>query len=380
MYRDVEANSTATILHLFGFIRHLSGQSPLPQLRGAMMFTSDDSDQPNRLTIYRLDVKESRDTFAQDVLAGLTANPKKLLPRYFYDELGSRLFEAICCLPEYHVTRDEEEILSERIDEITKEIKGFDSDIVRLIELGSGSAQKTRHVIEALFRRNANLHYLPIDISRSSLERSSKELLQAYPSLRITAYAADYSSALRAVQSSDSKGSQHNLRTVVLFLGSSIGNLDSDESRNLLRDVRAALHPGDVFLIGADLKKSPDILIPAYADSLGVTAAFNLNLLVRINRELGGNFNLNKFEHRALYNEERSRVEMHLFSREAQTVEVREIDLEVNFETGESIHTENSYKYSIEDLRELAAATGFRLDRSWFDSSRRFSLSMFSAI
>jgi dimethylhistidine N-methyltransferase len=182
------------------------------------------------------------------------------------------------------------------------------------------------------------------------------------------------------MQSSDSKGSQDNLRTVVLFLGSSIGNLDSDESRNLLRDVRAALHPGDVFLIGADLKKSPDILIPAYADSLGVTAAFNLNLLVRINRELGGNFNLNKFEHRALYNEERSRVEMHLFSREAQTVEVREIDLEVNFETGESIHTENSYKYGIEDLRELAAATGFHLDRSWFDSNRRFSLSMFSAI
>lgn len=341
------------------------------------MFSADDSEKLDRLTMHRLNLVDGGNTFAQDVLDGLTSNPKKLLPKYFYDELGSRLFEAICSLPEYYVTRDEEEIIGERIDEITAEIKG--SGAVRLIELGSGSAQKTRHIIESLLRRDAELHYLPIDISSSSLERSAKELLEAYRSLRIEAYAADYLSALGALQSSAAQGLPDDLRTVVLFLGSSIGNLDADESVNLLGEVRRAIRPGDALLLGADLKKSRDILIPAYADALGVTAAFNLNLLVRINRELGGNFNLDKFEHRALYNEERGRVEMHLFSREAQAVRIGGIDLEVDFKSGESIHTENSYKYSAEDFRELAAATGFQLERSWFDRSRRFSLNLFSA-
>lgn len=343
------------------------------------MFSADDSEKLDRLTMHRLNLVDGGNTFAQDVRDGLTSNPKKLLPKYFYDELGSRLFEAICCLPEYYVTRDEEEIIGERIDEITAEIKGSGAGAVRLIELGSGSAQKTRHIIESLLRRDAELHYLPIDISSSSLERSAKELLEAYRSLRIEAYAADYLSALGALQSSAAQGLPDDLRTVVLFLGSSIGNLDADESVNLLGEVRRAIRPGDALLLGADLKKSRDILIPAYADALGVTAAFNLNLLVRINRELGGNFNLDKFEHRALYNEERGRVEMHLFSREAQAVRIGGIDLEVDFKSGESIHTENSYKYSAEDFRELAAATGFQLERSWFDRSRRFSLNLFSA-
>ena len=343
------------------------------------MSTADDSSWPTRLTMHRLDLKDDGDTFARDVLAGLTSRPKKLLPKYFYDELGSRLFEAICCLPEYHVTRDEEEILNEYVDEITSKINISGQGAVRLVELGSGSSQKTRHIIDALFRRVSELQYLPIDISRSSLERSSKELLQAYPRLSITAYAAAYDSALSALQGTSLQAPQGDVRTVVLFLGSSIGNLDPDEARYLLREVRRVLRPGDVLLVGADLKKSPDILIPAYADSLGVTAAFNLNLLVRINRELGGDFNLSNFEHRALYNEGHSRVEMHLFSRENQTVEISGINLEVKFDAGESIHTENSYKYGVDDLRHLATATGFDLNRSWFDGNRRFSLNMFSA-
>lgn len=343
------------------------------------MSTADDSSRPTRLTMHRLDLKGDGNTFAQDVLAGLTARPKTLSPKYFYDELGSRLFEAICCLPEYHVTRDEEEILNAHVDEITGKTDIPGRGRVRLVELGSGSSQKTRHIIDALFRRVPELEYVPIDISRTSLERSSKELLQAYPGLRIDAYAADYYSALGALQGANSEAPQGDVRTVVLFLGSSIGNLDADESRDLLRRVRSALRPGDALLLGADLRKSPDILIPAYADSLGVTAAFNLNLLVRINRELGGNFDLNKFEHRALYNEERSRVEMHLFSREKQTVEVKGLNLEVEFEAGESIHTENSYKYGVDDLRHLATATGFDLGASWFDGNRRFSLNLFAA-
>lgn len=342
------------------------------------MFTIDRSEQPNRLTIYRLNSSESQSSFAHDVSFGLTSNPKTLLPRYFYDNLGSRLFEAICCLPEYYVTRDESEIISERIEEIINESKIDDHGSVRLIELGSGSADKTRYVIESILRRNVELHYLPIDISSSSLERSSKELLLAYPQLRITAYAADYSSALGALQNTDTNESQA-LRTVVLFFGSSIGNLDPAESRDLLRKVRMILSPGDSLLMGADLKKSTEILIPAYDDALGVTAAFNLNLLVRINRELGGNFDIAKFRHRALYNEEHGRIEMHLFSLVKQVVRISRISLEVTFEQDESLHTENSYKYNVEDLRELARLTGFHLNRTWYDKNQHFSSNLFTA-
>jgi dimethylhistidine N-methyltransferase len=342
------------------------------------MLTTNRSEQPDRLTIHHLSSNESQNSFAQDVLVGLTSNPKTLLPKYFYDDLGSRLFEAICCLPEYYVTRDEIEIISERIEEITSEIKIPDNGSLQLIELGSGSAEKTRFVIESFLRRDADVHYLPIDISSSSLERSSKELLLAYPRLRITAYSADYASALGALQKTETNESQA-LRTLVLFFGSSIGNLDPAESRDLLRKVRMALNPGDSLLIGADLKKSTDILIPAYDDALGVTAAFNLNLLVRINRELGGHFDLAKFRHRALYNEEHGRIEMHLFSSERQVVRIDRINLEVNFAEDESLHTENSYKYSVEDLQELATVTGFYLNRTWHDKSHHFSVNLFTA-
>jgi L-histidine N-alpha-methyltransferase len=343
------------------------------------MFTISDSEQSDSLTIYRLGLSERQDSFAHDVLVGLTSVPKILLPKYFYDDLGSRLFEAICCLPEYYVTRAESEIVTESIGEVINEIAIPDQTSVRLIELGSGSAEKTQPVIESLLLRNTDLHYLPIDISLSSLERSSKDLLLAYPRLRITGYAADYSSALGALRHTTALDQRDNLRTIVLFFGSSIGNLDPSESRDLLREVRTVLHPGDVLLLGADLKKSTKTLIPAYNDALGVTAAFNLNLLVRINRELDGNFDLDQFEHRAIYNEEHGRIEMHLFSRKAQTVQLRGINIEVSFERGESIHTENSYKFKVEELRELAGATGFYLKRIWFDSNQLFSFNMFSA-
>jgi len=343
------------------------------------MFTISDSNPSDSLTIYRLDLSERQASFAHDVLVGLTSTPKILLPKYFYDELGSRLFEAICCLPEYYVTRAESEIVTEHIDEVIDEIAIPEQASVRLIELGSGSAEKTQPLIKSLLLRNTDLHYLPIDISVSSLERSSKDLLLAYPGLRITGYAADYSSALGALRHTSAQDQQGNVRTVVLFFGSSIGNLDPTESRTLLREVRAVLHPGDVLLLGADLKKSLKTLIPAYDDALGVTAAFNLNLLVRINRELDGNFDLDNFEHRAIYNEEHGRIEMHLFSRKAQTVQLREIKVEVSFESGESIHTENSYKFNVEELRELASATGFSHKRVWFDRNQLFSFNMFAA-
>ena len=325
---------------------------------------------PDRLTLHRLAKGGDTNSFAADVRAGLTAEKKQLAPKYFYDELGSRLFEAICALPEYYLTRAESEIL-----------RGYAAQIVatiptpaRIVELGSGSAEKTRYLIEAMLHRQDRLHYLPIDISDESLERSCSELLHLYPRLHITAYAADYFTALKSLVKANA-----GERTIALFLGSNIGNFDEQEARHFLREVRKVLQAEDGLLLGADLKKSAEILIPAYDDALGVTAAFNRNLLVRINRELGSNFQIEKFKHRALYNEKQGRVEAHLVSVEIQRVQIAALDLEIAFAEGETIHTENSYKFDLEQLATLAQDTGFALQQSWFDKARRFSFNLFTA-
>ena len=327
----------------------------------------------NRLTIHRLAHGGDSSAFARDVRAGLTATRKSIPPKYFYDELGSRLFEAICCLPEYYLTRAESEILRNNADEIVSSVEGT----IRLLELGSGSAEKTRFLIEALLSKQPQLHYLPVDISDSSLELSSQRLLRLYPGLRITGFAADYFTALQAL--AKRVPADQDRRTVALFLGSNIGNFGRDESREFLRAVRKLLRPEDALLLGADLKKSPDVLIPAYDDALGVTAAFNLNLLARINRELDGNFDVRKFQHSAVYNEELGRIEIHLVSLEPQVVRIRAIDLEVAFRKGETIRTENSYKFDIEQLSVIARDTGFSLSKTWFDSAGLFSFNLFVA-
>lgn len=306
-----------------------------------------------------------------------------LPPKYFYDDLGVHLFEAICHLPEYYLTRAESEILHEHVEEIIEACGVSPRDEIRLIELGNGSSDKTRHFIEALLRRQQQLRYVPIDISAASLEPASEELLNLYPQLRITAYAADYSTALQALARTSRIERPHpaqgDERNVVLFLGSSIGNLDADESRALLHEVRGMLHAGDALLLGADLKKADSVLVPAYDDGLGVTAAFNLNLLVRINRELGGEFDVKRFKHRAIYDEQHGRIEMHLVSREKQRVRINVIDLEASFDDGETIHTENSYKYDLQILSELARDTRFNLEKTWFDRKQRFSFNLFAA-
>jgi dimethylhistidine N-methyltransferase len=336
---------------------------------------SDPNAAPShRITIHRLARASGDNEFAADVRAGLTARPKRLPPKYFYDDLGSKLFEAICRLPEYYLTRAESQILSRHSEAIIEAIRGP----ARLIELGSGSAEKTRYLIEALLQRQAELHYLPVDISDASLESSSLELLKTYPDLRITAYATDYFTALAALGASR-KSQQDYRRTVALFLGSNIGNFDAGESRAFLRAVRGVLDAGDALLLGADLKKDAAVLEAAYDDPLGVTAAFNLNVLARINRELGGDFDLKQFAHRAIYNDHEGRVEMHLASRAPQRARIRAIDLEVAFEAGETIHTENSYKFDLEQLARLAADTGFALRRTWRDEAERFSFNLLTA-
>ncbi len=317
-----------------------------------------------RFTLVTTDV--SRSDFAADVRTGLTGTPKSLPPRWFYDALGSSLFDAICFLPEYYVLRAETEIFETRRSEIVAAI-GPD---VRLVELGSGMARKTTILLDLLTVSQPGVEYAPVDLDSTVLERSAKELLIRYPRMRIAAVRSDLtrpSEALRLLPPGD------HARTVVLFLGSTIGNLDPEDAVAMLSDLRAALSPGDALLLGADLRKSKAILEPAYDDALGVTAAFNLNVLGRINRELGGRFDLAAFQHRAFYDEKNGRIEMHLVSRVAQTVRIDALDLEIAFDAGESIHTENSYKHDRETLNRLARQAGFRIEKTWTDARGWFA-------
>ncbi len=322
-----------------------------------------------RLFIHNLVKRDPLTGLAEDVRKGLTAHPKRFLPKYFYDELGSQLFEAICLLPEYYLTRAENEILERYADEIAASVGGHKT----LVEMGSGSASKTRLVIEALLRTQADLLFMPVDISASALESSSRILLQSYPRLRIEAYAADYFDGLTEI------GKKPRRRTMALFLGSNISNFNLEGALRFLRALRSVLSEGDALLLGADLKKDPEILEAAYNDALGVTSAFNLNVLARINRELGGNFNLRGFRHRAFYNESMGRIEIYIESLCEQKVRIDKLDLEVEFGLGELIHTENSYKYDTAGIAQLASATGFECSRVWLDSQERFSSNLLLA-
>jgi dimethylhistidine N-methyltransferase len=322
-----------------------------------------------RLIIHNLVKRDPRTGLAEDVRSGLTAHPKRFLPKYFYDELGSQLFDAICLLPEYYLTRAENEILERYADEIGASVRGQKT----LMEMGSGSASKTRLVIEALLREQTELLFIPVDISQTALENSSRILLQSYPRLRIEAYAADYFAGLADL------GRKQVGPTLALFLGSNISNFDQDEALRFLRALRAVLKEGDALLLGADLKKDRAILEAAYNDALGVTAAFNLNVLARINRELGANFDLHKFRHKAFYNEAMGRIEIYIESLQAQKVFIKSINLEAEFSAGELIHTENSYKYDLSDIARLANTTGFTCERTWLDSSERFSSNLLFA-
>ena len=322
-----------------------------------------------KLFIHNLVKRDPLTGLAEDVRNGLTAQHKRFLPKYFYDELGSQLFEAICLLPEYYPTRAENEILERYADEIVASV----DDQITLVEMGSGSASKTRLLIEALLRRQDSLLYMPVDISATALESGSRILLQSYPRLKIEAYAADYFAGLTEL------GKRPRARTLALFLGSNISNFDEDDALHFLRALRSVLHKRDALLLGADLKKDPAMLEAAYNDALGVTAAFNLNVLARINRELGGNFDLRAFKHHAFYNEAKGRVEIYIKSLCSQKVKIEKLHLEVEFGAGELIHTENSYKYDLSNISQLATMTGFACTRSWLDSEERFSSNLFLA-
>jgi dimethylhistidine N-methyltransferase len=323
-----------------------------------------------RLVIHDLLRRNSAAEFAEDVRRGLTAEPKSLFPKYLYDELGSELFEAICRLDEYYLTRAESEILARYAGEIVESVPGDKT----LIEMGSGSASKTREIIEALLSRQRDLLFIPVDISASALESSSRSLLQSYPRLQIEGYAADYFDGLSAL------GLVRRGRTLALFLGSNIGNFETSQARAFLRAIRAVLCEGDALLLGADLKKDAQILEAAYNDALGVTQAFIRNELGRINRELGGKFDLRQFSLRSKYNAAAGRVDVYLESACEQTVPIANLNLNIRLKAGERIHVENSYKYNLDELSKLAASSGFQRARTWFDSRGFFSSNLFLAV
>lgn len=324
---------------------------------------------PSRFSL--LYAAASADDFARDVRAGLTASTKSLPPRWFYDPLGSSLFDAICFLPEYYVMRAEAEVLNAFGAEIAH---SFGTNL-RLVELGSGAARKTRILLDQLSATQSSIEYVPVDVDAAMLERSGHDLLSEYPQLRVTAICSDFSRPSIPI----SELEPHRGRTIVLFLGSTIGNLDPDAAIAMLRDLRQALAPNDALLLGADLRKSRTILEPAYDDPLGVTAAFNRNLLVRMNRELGADFVLDAFEHRAFYDETLGRIEMHLVSTRAQRVHIAQLSLDVDFAEGETIHTESSYKHDASTLAQLAAQSGFAIYKTWTDAQSRFADVLFVA-
>lgn len=302
-------------------------------------------------------------SFAEDVRAGLTRRPKILYAKYFYDDLGSALFEAITKLPEYYLTRAESEILAYNSDDIVRTVGGP----IEIVELGSGSSTKTRYLLDAAFRVQQRVRYRPIDISQAAIDSSTATLRRFYPNIVIDAYAQEYLSGLKQLRRDNGS------RALILFLGSNVGNFEPTEAGLTLRAISSALRPGDAFLLGADLKKDPAILRAAYDDALGVTAAFNKNILGRINRELGGHFDLHQFAHRAWYNDSAGRVEMHLESARRQRVPVDALDMVAEFDEGETIHTESSYKYGPDQIDALALETGFRVAKRWVDPQRRFS-------
>lgn len=315
-----------------------------------------------------------RARFADDVRAGLTARPKRLPCCYFYDDEGSRLFDAITRLPEYYLTRAERDILRDRAGDLAAEFR--EAPVV--IELGSGSAAKTRLILDAVLARHATLRYVPIDISRGALEESAASLVRDYPLLEIHAVAAEYHDGLRRLEAPAAAGAEGPPK-LILWLGSSIGNLHRPDAAAFLRRVRELMSARDRFLVGVDLRKDRAVLEAAYDDPAGVTARFNLNLLARINRELDGDFDPGAFRHRARYDEAAGRIEMYLDSLRDQSVRIGGPGLTVPFAAGEPVHTENSYKYAPDEIDGLAAAAALRVAQRWFDPARRFSVNLFAA-
>jgi dimethylhistidine N-methyltransferase len=325
---------------------------------------------------------------AREARAGLTATPKTLSPWLFYDEAGSRLFEQITELPEYYLTRTERGIFSANAEQILREAASNQGPAgkLTLIELGAGTATKTGILLAAAVRQQGSVVYQPVDVSKTALAEARENILANIPGVAVRCQVADYTREALPLNR------LRNTRTLALYIGSSIGNFTPEDAQQVLRNLRAQLLPGDRLLIGIDLapttgpdnRKTEAMLLAAYDDAAGTTAAFNLNVLTRLNRDLGTDFEKKNFRHKVLWNSAKSRIEMHLESLIAQRVHLPANDggplVTVNFAAGETIHTENSYKFTPGAVEELLASASFKATRSWQDSQHLFAVTLATAL
>ncbi len=302
-------------------------------------------------------------TFAEEIRNTLQYTKKSISPKFFYDESGSKIFDEICLLPEYYPYNAESEILQK----VEQKLLPYLSDEFHLVELGSGSSVKTRLLIDVLLKSQKFLQYFPIDISEI-LDQSAKNLCNDYPNLTVTGVVDTFENGLDFIENFD------NTSNLITFLGSSFGNFEKSDGKIFLKKISSLMKSSDLFLIGLDLKKDHEILHNAYNDSQNITAKFNLNVLKRINTELGANFNLDKFNHHAIYNEEKGRIEMYLRSLSDQSVVIPKSDLSINLSKDELIHTENSHKFSLNQIESLLQDTNLEKLEMWFDSRNYFVL------
>ncbi len=315
---------------------------------------------------------------ANAVKKGLLAHPKWLPAWLFYDQRGSQLFEQITTLPEYYPTRTERAIFTEHAGSIvqaalrTGSRNAVPGRALRFVELGAGSASKTGVLLAEAVRQQGRTEYLPIDVSESALEEACAGLSRAVSNLSVSPQVANYVTDRLTIPIYDGP-------TLALYIGSSIGNFDPPDAVAILANLRARMRPGDSLLLGTDLVKDRETLLAAYNDANGVTAAFNLNLLARLNRELGANFDGTAFQHHSIWNEKLSRIEMHLCSRRAQVVDLGTLSIQVRMASGETIHTENSYKFTAEMVASMLHRAGFAPVQQWHDARRWFAVTLAAA-
>ena len=332
-----------------------------------MLFTKTESE---RYTLIKTDSEPNYSRFAQNVREGLTSTPKFLSECDVYDDEGSLLFEKVCQAPEYYLTRAENEILTENSSEIVSTLP----EDVTLIELGSGNSEKTRRLIDALLERQADLRYVPVDISFSILDESASSLIREYPRLCVEGIAATYHDGLDIL-----KERMNSAPKLILWLGSSIGHVSCKEAADFLKIVReTVMTDRDAVLVGIDLKKDKALLEAAYNDYRGANACLAKNILTRINRELGGHFIPASFDYQAVYNETESRVEISLISTKTQQIEISSLVLVIDFDEGEAVRLHNPCKYSKDDILTLADNSDMKLSAQWTDPGELFSVNLFS--
>lgn len=319
----------------------------------------------DRLCYFKPKTEHREKSFAEELSRSLRQNPKSISPKFLYDKKGSRLFEEICGLPEYYLTRTEIRILSR----VKRELRVFLNGRFRLVELGSGASIKTRHVLDVLQKSQSSVEYVPIDISDSMAEGAA-DLIGRYPDLNVVGIVDTYERGLEFVKN---HGDSNN-NNLIAFFGSSFGNFPFKEGELFLRTVRDCMGDDDLFLVGLDLVKEKSVLEDAYDDARGVTAQFNLNVLDRINCELGANFDPGSFSHHCVYNEGEQRVEMYLRSLKNQSVAIPKANLSLSFGKGELVHTESSHKYTVPKIGSLMGKTGLRILRLWQDPGKKFAV------